>query len=165
VQKSQISPDVSIEYRVVTDRHGAIVNTAVQQCVARVTRTSLQPDQNLRGPRVARQEQLSIDICCPHPSSAANQRPLLLLSNGWDRQTDGHSTVYDIYLILRWLGSRVVSVLDSGAVGLGSNCSRDAVGLQSQANCSYPSCLCSSSSEIGSSPLNGCEGNCEPGRK
>ena len=29
---------------------------------------------------------------------------------------------------LEWLGSRVVSVLDSGAEGPGSNCSRDAVG-------------------------------------
>ena len=37
--------------------------------------------------------------------------------------------------LLRWLGSRVVSVLDSGAEGLGSNRSRDAVGQQSQANC------------------------------
>ena len=30
-----------------------------------------------------------------------------------------------------WLGSRVVTVLDSGAEGPGSNCSRDAVGWQS----------------------------------
>jgi len=30
-----------------------------------------------------------------------------------------------------WLGSRVVSVLDSDAEGLGSNRSRDAVGLES----------------------------------
>ena len=34
--------------------------------------TSLQSDQNLRGPHVARQLQLSIDICCPRPTSAAN---------------------------------------------------------------------------------------------
>ena len=32
---------------------------------------------------------------------------------------------------LGWLGSRVVSVLDSGAEGPGSNRSRDAVGKQS----------------------------------
>ena len=32
------------------------------------------------------------------------------------------------YLSLGWLGSRVVSVLDSGAEGPGSNRSRDAVG-------------------------------------
>jgi len=34
----------------------------------------------------------------------------------------------DVSSELRWLGSRVVSVLDSGAEGLGSNRSRDAVG-------------------------------------
>jgi len=36
--------------------------------------------------------------------------------------------VKDVVVISRWLGSRVVSVLDSGAEGLGSNRSRDAVG-------------------------------------
>jgi len=40
-----------------------------------------------------------------------------------------------------------------------------AVGYQTQANCSHPSCLCSPSSEIGSSPLKGCEGNCGHGGK
>ena len=55
------------------------------------------------------------------------------------------------------VGSRVVSVLDSGAEG---------PGFKSQprrcrvANCSHPLCLCSPSSEIGSSPLKGCGGNC-----
>ena len=34
----------------------------------------------------------------------------------------------DVSSELRWLGSRVVSVLESGAEGLGSNRSRDAVG-------------------------------------
>ena len=38
-------------------------------------------------------------------------------------------TVFTV--IVGWLGSRVVSVLDSGAEGPGSNRSRDAVGLQS----------------------------------
>ena len=32
-------------------------------------------------------------------------------------------------------------------------------------NCSNPSCLCSPSSEIDSSPLKGCDGNCGPGGK
>ena len=50
-----------------------------------------------------------------------------------------------------WLGNRVVSVLDSGAVGPGFR--------------SHPSRLCSPSSEIGSNPLKGCEGNCRPGGK
>ena len=49
--------------------------------------------------------------------------------------------------------------------GLGSNRSRDAVGQQSWANCSHPSCLCSPSREIGSSPLKGCDDNCGPGGK
>ena len=35
---------------------------------------------------------------------------------------------YSIYRSVEWLGSRVVSVLDSGAEGPGSNRSRDAVG-------------------------------------
>ena len=35
----------------------------------------------------------------------------------------------------------------------------------SYANCSHPSCLCSPSSEIGSSPLKGCGDNCGPGGK
>ena len=33
------------------------------------------------------------------------------------------------------------------------------------ANCSHPLCLCSPNSEIDSSPLKGCEGNCGPGGK
>ena len=33
-----------------------------------------------------------------------------------------------LYRFIGWLGSRVVSVLDSGAEGPGSNCSRDTVG-------------------------------------
>ena len=49
--------------------------------------------------------------------------------------------------------------------GPGSNRSRDAVGPQSQANCSHPSCLCSPSIETGSSPVKGCESNCRPGGK
>ena len=40
--------------------------------------------------------------------------------------------------------------------GLGSNRSR---------NCSHPSCLCSTSSEISSSPRKGCQGDCGPGGK
>jgi len=59
----------------------------------------------------------------------------------------------------------VVNMLDSHAEGPGfklqSWCHRE----QSYANCSHPSCLCSPSSKIGSSPLKGCEGNCRPGGK
>ena len=32
-------------------------------------------------------------------------------------------------------------------------------------NCSHPTCLCSPSRKIGSSPLKGCGGNCRPGGK
>jgi len=62
----------------------------------------------------------------------------------------------------RCLGSRVVSVLDSGAEGPGfksqlQHCRVTVLG-------STP-CLCSTSSKIGSFPFEGCEGNCGPGRK
>ena len=61
----------------------------------------------------------------------------------------------------RWLGSRVVSVLESGAEGPGFKSQSG----KSSANCSHPLCLCSPSSEIGSSPLKGWEGHCRPGGK
>ena len=61
---------------------------------------------------------------------------------------------------------RVVSVLDSGAVG---------PGFKSQPRCCRVTVLgrlftpitdhCSPSREIGSGPLKGCEGNCGPGGK
>ena len=52
----------------------------------------------------------------------------------------------------------MASVLDSGAAAtLSSNSLRQTVHI--------PSRLCSPSSEIGSSPLKGCEGNCGPGKK
>ena len=38
------------------------------------------------------------------------------------------SPYYQVVTLVRWLGSRVVSVMDSGAEGPGSNRSRDAVG-------------------------------------
>ena len=55
-------------------------------------------------------------------------------------------------------------MLDSGAKGPGfksqpRRCRITVLG------CSHPSCLCSPSSEIGSSPLKGCGGNCRPGGK
>jgi len=54
------------------------------------------------------------------------------------------------------LGSRVVSVLDSGAEG---------PGFKSQTVHTHHASLCSRSSEIRSSPLNACCGNCRPGGK
>jgi len=50
----------------------------------------LQSDQNLRGPHVARQQQPSIDICCPRPTSAANPPAAAAAAVDLrDRQTDG----------------------------------------------------------------------------
>jgi len=49
--------------------------------------------KNLRGPRVARQQQLLIDICCPRPTPAANPPAAAAEVDRWDRRTDGHLTV------------------------------------------------------------------------
>ena len=53
--------------------------------------TSLQSDQNVRGPRVARQKHLSIDICCPRPIIAANPPADAAAVDRRDRQTDGRT--------------------------------------------------------------------------
>jgi len=70
-----------------------------------------------------------------------------------------------IYCACGWLGRRVVSVLDSGAEGPGFKSQSRRCQVTVLANCSHPLCLCSPSSEIGSIPLNGCEGNCRPDGK
>jgi len=70
------------------------------------------------------------------------------------------STIFD-----GWLGSRVVSMLDSGAVGPGFKSQPRRCRVTVLSNCSHRSCLCSPSSEIGSSPPKGCDGNCGPGGK
>jgi len=62
--------------------------------------------------------------------------------------------------VAEWLACRTEAQKD-----LGSNRSRDAVGQRSEENCSHQSCLCSPSSETGSSLLKGCEGNCGLGGK
>jgi len=64
---------------------------------------------------------------------------------------------------LVWLGSRVVSVLDSGAEGPGfkSQSRRCRVTVLGQTVHTH----CSPSRKIGSSPLKGCGGNCRPGGK
>ena len=62
-------------------------------------------------------------------------------------------------------GSRVASVLDSGAEGPGFKSQPRRCRVTVLANCSHPSCSCSLSSEIGISPLKGCRGNCRPGGK
>ena len=50
-------------------------------------RNSLQSDRNLRGPHVAWQQQLSIDICCPRLTSAANPPSAAAAVDRRDRQT------------------------------------------------------------------------------
>ena len=60
-----------------------------------------------------------------------------------------------------WLGSRVVSVLDSGTEGPGFTVATLS-GNSFRHNCSHPLCLCSPSSKTGSSPLTGCGSNCRP---
>jgi len=64
-----------------------------------------------------------------------------------------------------WLGSRVVSVLDSGAEGTGFKSQPRRCWVTDLGKLFTPLCLCSPSSEIGSSPFKGCEGNCGPGGK
>jgi len=64
-----------------------------------------------------------------------------------------------------WLGSRVVSVLDSGAEGPRFKSQPRRCRVTALGKLFTPLCLCSPSSKIGSSPLKGCGGNCRPGRK
>jgi len=63
------------------------------------------------------------------------------------------------------LGSRVVSVLDSGAVGPVFKSQLRCCRVTVLGKLFTPICLCSPSSKIGSSPLKGCEGNCGPDGK
>ena len=63
-----------------------------------------------------------------------------------------------------WLDSRVVSLLDSSAVGPGFKSQPRRCRVTVLGKLFTPICLCSSSSKIGSSPLEGCGGNCRPGK-
>ena len=53
--------------------------------------TSLQSDQNLRAPHIATQQRLSIDICLPRPTAAANTPTAAAAIDRWDRQTDAQT--------------------------------------------------------------------------
>ena len=64
-----------------------------------------------------------------------------------------------------WLGSPVVSVLDSGAEGPRFKSQPRRCRVTVLGKLSTPICLCSPSSKIGSSPLTGCGGNCRSGGK
>jgi len=57
-------------------------------------------------PHVARHQQLSIDICCPRPTSAANP-PAAAVVDRWDRHTDNRPFYY-AYCILRGKGIRAI---------------------------------------------------------
>jgi len=62
---------------------------------------SLQSGRILRGPRVARQQQLSVNICCRRPISAANPWVAAAADNRRDRQTHGRTLDrFDSYRIL-----------------------------------------------------------------
>ena len=74
-----------------------------------------------------------------------------------------HAASCDLYTRAR--RSRAVSVLDSGAEEPGFKWQPRRCRVTVLANCSHPSCLCSPSSETGSSPLKGCGGNCGFGGK
>ena len=74
----------------------------------RVCWTSLQSDQNLRGPHVAQQQQLSIDICCKLTQQTRRPPPLLSI-DGTDRQTDGRTL--DRYMTFTaYYTNRVISL-------------------------------------------------------
>jgi len=56
--------------------------------ISKVCWSPLQSGQNLRGPHVARQQQTSIDICCPPQTSAANPPAAAVAFDRRDRRTD-----------------------------------------------------------------------------
>jgi len=70
-----------------------------------------------------------------------------------------------IVLIIGWLGSRVVSVLDSGAEGPGFKSHRRRSRATVLGKLFTPIVPVFTKQQIGSSPLKGCEGNCRPGKK
>ena len=71
-----------------------------------------------------------------------------------------------IYYGLRWLGSRVVSVLDSGAEGPGANKSQPRrCRVTVSGKLFTPIVPLFTKQQNGSSPLKGCGGNCRPGGK
>ena len=76
------------------------------------------------------------------------------------------NTRFILHELKEWLGSRVVSMLDAGAEGPGfksqpRRCRVTVFGKLFTPIMPHRS----PSSETGSSPFKGCEGNCGPGRK
>ena len=70
-----------------------------------------------------------------------------------------------VFMTVLWFGSRVVSVLDSGTEVLGFKSQSQRCRVTVLGKLFTPIILCSLSSNIGSSPLRACGGNCRPGRK
>jgi len=91
--KRQIAKSPKYRNAVKTEPTAINNGKVLKEQIEEICRTSLQSDQNLRGPHVARQQQLWIDICCGlRQTSAANPPPtLLLFIDGTDRRTDGRT--------------------------------------------------------------------------
>jgi len=73
--------------------------------------TSLLSDQKLRGPHVAQQQQLSIDICGPRATWAANPLTAAACCR-WTGQTDGHTdgrTLHRFMTLIAYYADRVIN--------------------------------------------------------
>jgi len=93
-------PQTSLTYSLNGTSHRRV--SVIKSCITTSMLDLLSVWPNLRGHHVARQQQLSNDIFCPRPTSAANRRPpLLLLIVGTDRRTGGRTRpFYDAYHLL-----------------------------------------------------------------
>ena len=128
-----ITSSLNTQKLTVTNKYVGLPYTLTKICAARMLCGS-------------RRLQLSIDVSCPRLTSAANPPPVAAdAADRRDRRTLGSFMILTAY---GWLGSRVVSVLDSGTEG---------PGFKSQLRRCRVTVLCSHlSSKIGSSPLQGC---------
>jgi len=95
----------SAELLKVTCTHGIIItNTNKDKSVLRASYLGSQHDairslgsgagSRQRSTAGTRRQQLSIDICCPRPSSAAKQPHVAAAVDRRDRQTDGHPPIH-----------------------------------------------------------------------
>ena len=96
-------------------------------------------------------------ICCCRPTDIATASI---------RFVTMHFRYISLHQAFRWwLGSRMVSLLDSSAEGPGFKSQPRRCWITVLGKLFTPIVLCSPSSEIGSSPLKGCGGNRRPGGK
>jgi len=130
---------------------------------------SLQSDQKLGGPHVARQQQLSVDICCPRPTSAANPPSALAAVDRWDRRTNRRTgqtagrTLSRFITLTAQLGSR--AVLDSGAEGPGFNSQSRRCRVTVLGKLFTPIVHLFTKQQNWQQPSKGCGCNCRPGGK